>query len=96
MPTRDTPWPAGTPCWADLSVPDLPKAVEFYSAVLGWSLVNSGEEFGNYHIAQVNGQAAAGVGPVMAEGQPSFWTLYIASDDRVIALRFEGELSRRG
>jgi uncharacterized protein len=81
MPTRDTPWPNGTPCWADLSVPDVPKAVEFYSAVLGWSLVDSGEEFGHYHIAQVNGQAAAGVGPVMAEGQPSYWTLYIASDD---------------
>lgn len=81
MPTRDTPWPPGTPCWADLPVPDLPKAVEFYSAVLGWSLVNSGEEFGNYHIAQVNGRAAAGVGPIMAEGQPTFWTLYMASDD---------------
>ena len=81
MSIRDTTWPAGTPCWADLSVPDLPKAVEFYSAVLGWSLVDSGEEFGHYHIAQVKGHAAAGVGPVMAEGQPSFWTLYIASDD---------------
>ena len=64
MPTRDTTWPAGTPCWADLSVPDVPKAVEFYSAVLGWSLVDSGEEFGHYHIAQVNGHAAAGVGPI--------------------------------
>lgn len=81
MSTRDTTWPAGTPCWADLSVPDVPKAVEFYGAVLGWSLVDSGEAFGHYHIAQVKGHAAAGIGPVMAEGQPSFWTLYIASDD---------------
>ena len=68
MPTRDTTWPAGTPCWADLAVPDVPKAVEFYSAVLGWSLVDSGEEFGHYHIAQVEGHAAAGVGPTMAGG----------------------------
>ncbi len=91
MPTRDTPWPAGTPSWADLSVPDLPKAVEFYSAVLGWTLVDSGDEFGNYHIAQVNGHAAAGVGPVMAEGQPSFWTLYIASDDADATAKLVGE-----
>ena len=63
MPTRDTAWPAGTPCWADLAVPDLPKAVEFYSGVLGWSLVDTGEEYGHYHFAQVNGYTAAGVGP---------------------------------
>ena len=81
MPTRDTPWPAGTPCWVDLSVADLPNAVEFYSSVLGWTLVDMGEEFGHYHIAQVDGRAAAGIGPVMAEGQPSFWTVYLATDD---------------
>jgi uncharacterized protein len=81
MPTRDTPWPAGTPCWVDLSAPDLPKAVEFYSSVLGWSLVDKGEEFGHYYIAEVGGRAAAGIGPVMQEGQPSFWTVYLATDD---------------
>lgn len=91
MTTRDTPWPAGTPSWADLSVPDLPKAVEFYSAVLGWTLIDSGDEFGNYHIAQVNGHAAAGVGPIMAEGQPSFWTLYIASEDADATAKLIGE-----
>ena len=81
MPTRDTPWPAGTPCWVDLSTPDLPKAVEFYSTVLGWTLVDKGEEFGHYHIAEVDGRAAAGIGPVMEEGQPSFWTVYLATED---------------
>lgn len=81
MPTRDTPWPPGTPCWVDLSVPDLPKAVAFYSSVLGWTMVDSGAEYGNYHIAHVDGRAAAGVGPLMQEGQPSFWTVYIASDN---------------
>jgi predicted enzyme related to lactoylglutathione lyase len=91
MPTRDTPWPAGSPSWADLSVPDLPKAIEFYSPVLGWTLVDSGEEFGHYSIAQVDGRAAAGIGPVMAEGQPSFWTLYIASDDADATAKLVGE-----
>lgn len=91
MPTQETQWPAGTPCWADLSVPDLPRGVAFYAAVLGWSLVDSGEEFGNYHIAQVDGRAAAGVGPVMQEGQPSFWTIYIASDDADATVKLVGE-----
>ena len=81
MPTRDTPWPAGTPCWVDLSSPDLPKAVEFYSSVLGWTLVDKGEEFGSYHIAEVDGRPAAGIGPVMSAEQPSVWTVYLATDD---------------
>lgn len=81
MTHRDTPWPAGAPCWVDLSVPDVPAATTFYGAVLGWTFVDSGEEFGGYHIAQVDGRAASGIGPVMAEGQPSFWTVYLASDD---------------
>lgn len=81
MATRDTPWPAGTPCWVDLAVPDVPRAAEFYAAVLGWTLVDSGAEFGHYRIAHVDGRAAAGLGPVVQEGQPSSWTVYLASDD---------------
>ncbi|AEA26108.1 VOC family protein [Pseudonocardia benzenivorans] len=81
MATHEGQWKAGTPCWVDLNVPDVPTATAFYSAVLGWSFVDTGAEFGNYQIAQVDGRAAAGIGPIMQEGQPSFWTLYLASDD---------------
>jgi uncharacterized protein len=31
--TRDTRWPAGTPCWVDVSVDDVPKAIAFYQAL---------------------------------------------------------------
>jgi predicted enzyme related to lactoylglutathione lyase len=81
MSHRDTPWPAGTPCWVDLAAPDLTVATEFYGAVIGWSFVDSGEEFGHYTIAQTGGRAAAAIGPVMQEGQPSVWTVYLATDD---------------
>lgn len=91
MPTRENPWPAGTPCWADVSVPDLTRGVEFYSSVMGWTTVDSGEEFAHYHIAQVDGRAAAGVGPVMAEDQPSGWTLYLASDDADATVKLAAE-----
>lgn len=81
MATRETPWPAGTPCWADITVPDVEAGTAFYAAVLGWEFVDTGEQFGHYRIAQVGGRAAAGMGPVMVEGAPPAWTLYLASDD---------------
>lgn len=81
MPIRDDPWPAGTPCWADIAFRDLPAAKEFYAAVLGWQYVETGEEFGNYNIAQVEGRAVAGMGPIMEEDWPTAWTMYLASDD---------------
>lgn len=81
MTRRSTPWPAGTPCWADLAVPDVAAAGSFYSAVLGWTLEEAGPEFGGYVMATVDGAAAAGIGPVQAEGQPAAWTLYFASAD---------------
>lgn len=81
MPHRDSPWPAGTPCWVDLAVPDLPAAVAFYREVIGWEFVDSGAEFGHFHVARTNGRAAAGIGPVMSEDQPAAWTVYLAVDD---------------
>ncbi|MGE3287398.1 MAG: VOC family protein [Pseudonocardia sp.] len=91
MPTRSEPWPHGTPCWVDLSVPDVAAAVEFYGALLGWTAVDSGEEMGHYHICSVGDRAAAGIGPIMQEGQPSAWTVYLASDDADATVKAIGE-----
>jgi predicted enzyme related to lactoylglutathione lyase len=81
MSTRTSPWPAGVPCWTDLTVPDVAAASAFYARVLGWELTDSGEEYGGYRIATVRGSAVAGIGPQMGEGSPAAWTLYLASDD---------------
>jgi uncharacterized protein len=80
MPVRDTPWPAGTPCWVEVAVPDVIAATAFYGAVLGWSFVDSGEAHGHY-LAQVDGRAAAGIGPAAEGSGPSAWTVYLATDD---------------
>jgi predicted enzyme related to lactoylglutathione lyase len=48
---------------------------------MGWSFVDSGAEFGHYNICQVNGHAAAAIGPKQDANQPSAWTVYLASDD---------------
>jgi predicted enzyme related to lactoylglutathione lyase len=91
MPTRTDPWPPGTPCWVDLSVPDLAAAKEFYGAVFGWSFFDSGEEFGHYQICQVGGRAAAAIGPCQSESQPTVWTVYVASDDADGTAKLIGE-----
>lgn len=80
MSIRTSPWPASVPCWADLTVPDVTAGKDFYAAVLGWSYADTGDEFGGYSIAQVDGAAAAGIGPLPDGGAPA-WTLYFASDD---------------
>jgi predicted enzyme related to lactoylglutathione lyase len=81
MPTRSEPWPAGTPCWVDLGAPDVAASTAFYGAVLGWSFVDTGAEFGHYNICQVNGHAAAAIDPKQDPNQPTAWTVYLASDD---------------
>jgi predicted enzyme related to lactoylglutathione lyase len=81
MPTRDIPWPPGTPCWTDLGTPDLDAAKAFYTAVLGWTYVGGEPEYGGYARAQRNGHDAAGVGPQMIPDDPPRWTTYFATDD---------------
>src|SRR3954452_22433255 len=81
MSRRTSPWPPGMPCWADLTVPDVAVAKDFYAAVLGWAFQDSGEEYGGYAIAQAGGAAAAGVGPPQQPATPAAWTLYMASED---------------
>jgi predicted enzyme related to lactoylglutathione lyase len=79
---RDTPWPDGTPCWVDLGVSDIPKAISFYSSQFGWDIEHGGAEVGGYSIARLDGRQVAAVGPVMGPpGTPSAWTTYFASSD---------------
>jgi hypothetical protein len=86
MSLRTSPWPAGVPCWVDISVPDIERAKEFYAAVLGWSYAGGDAQFGGYVTAQVRGAAAAGIGPRMDEADgPASWTMYFAADDAAAA-----------
>jgi uncharacterized protein len=82
MVTRDTAWPAGTPCWIDIGVADLPKAKAFYGALFGWQIIDGPPEAGGYSICEIDGKQVAGIGPKMGPADmPTFWTTYIASDD---------------
>jgi uncharacterized protein len=80
--TRDTPWPAGTPCWVDLGVSDIPKAISYYTAQFGWTIEQGEPETGGYSIANLDGRTVAGIGPKMGPPEaPSAWTTYIATED---------------
>jgi uncharacterized protein len=81
MVTRDTPWPAGTPCWVDISVPDLEKARKFYGELLGWTTEVGAAEFANYTNASVDGRLVAGLVPQQDAAQPVAWTTYLATED---------------
>jgi uncharacterized protein len=79
--TRDTRWPAGTPCWVDVGADDVPKAIAFYRALFGWDIELGGPEVGGYSIAHQDGRIVAGVSPKMGPpGAPSVWTTYLATD----------------
>ena len=82
MVTRDTPWPDGTPCWVDLGTTDIPKAIRFYSRVLGWEAEQGGPEMGGYARARLGGRNVAGIGPNMSQPTaPSAWATYLAAAD---------------
>jgi uncharacterized protein len=81
MPTRDTAWPAGTPCWVDYNAADVEAAKTFYAAVLGWDYTQGQPEFGGYFTCLTKGLGAAGMMPQMEASQPSAWTTYFATDD---------------
>lgn len=81
MPTRDTPWPAGTPCWVDYGAADMDAAKAFYSAILGWDYDGGAPEFGGYTTCQAKGLPAAGMGPQQNPADAPSWTTYFATDD---------------
>ncbi len=83
MTIKTEAWPAGTPAWADLNVPDRSVAKSFYSELFGWEFTpDDTEETGFYSLAMVNGQPAAGLGQAPPEaGVPTVWTTYLGTGD---------------
>lgn len=81
MTIRDTPWPAGTPCWVDLMTTDQPAAREFYAGLFGWDIEVGGEETGHYGMASVGGRNVAGIGGMMGMEHPPVWNTYLATPD---------------
>ncbi len=79
MITADT---NNAPDWVDLTTPGVERAVEFYSALLGWDVEKTATPLGDYYIATERGHQVAGL---MEQNQniagPPTWTMYINVDD---------------
>jgi predicted enzyme related to lactoylglutathione lyase len=78
-----TAYEPGTPSWVDLTTTDPGAAKAFYGELFGWEAEDAGpaEETGGYAMFKLRGKQVAGVGPVMAEGQPATWSTYVSTDD---------------
>lgn len=71
----------GAPCWADVSLSDVPAGQRFYSELFGWSYADRGAEFDHYQMALRDGRYAAGLMETMDAAMPNAWTVYFASPD---------------
>lgn len=81
MPTRDTPWPDGTPCWVDYNAPNIDAVKAFYSDVFGWTYAGGEPEYGGYLTGLTHGREAAGIAPQQDPSVPPQWTTYFATGD---------------
>lgn len=88
MPTRDTPFAPGTPCWVDLLTSDIAIATAFYGNLLGWTAdePNPDPQFGGYVNLRSDGHVVAGLMPKPAEvaemaAMPDVWSTYISTED---------------
>jgi uncharacterized protein len=74
--------PNGRPCWVDLGVPDLRRAVDFYTALFGWEIVAGPPETGGYSQCLLDGRPVAAIAPSQDPAAEAFqWTVYFAADD---------------
>ena len=77
-----TAYAPGTPCWVDVTSPDLDATIAFYSGLFGWNADRDPRpEAGGYTMFSLNGKHVAAASPPQQEGMPPVWTTYIASDD---------------
>lgn len=82
MTAASNPWPAGSPCWLDIMVPDVDRTSSFYAGLLGWEVAEPEGDNG-YRMATLDGAPVAGFSPTMpgADDAPVQWVPYLATDD---------------
>lgn len=71
----------GVPSWTDVGVPDIPRAVEFYTALFGWEAEDQGPDAGGYVMFSLDGVSVAGMGPQQNPEAPPLWATYVTVTD---------------
>lgn len=79
----------GTPCWIDTLQPDVPAAMRFYGALLGWEFEAPapmpGQLEGEYVVARIGDRTVGGIGQAPA-GSPAVWTMFVGVAELEAAL----------
>jgi hypothetical protein len=92
MTKLTTNHPNGSPCWVDLGVPDLRRAIDFYTALFGWEINEGPAETGGYSMCLVDGSPVAAIARSQEPDAGSFWwTVYFAADDVAATAKLAGE-----
>ncbi len=77
-----TEYETGTPCWIDVTSPDLDATIAFYSGLFGWEADRDPRpEAGGYTMFSLKGKHVAAASPPQQEDTPPYWTTYLASAD---------------
>lgn len=75
----------GAPCWYELATArgQLPRAGEFYAALLGWQISDSGMAGFSYHLARMDDRMTAGLMEIPEDvaAMPPTWTIYFEARD---------------
>jgi predicted enzyme related to lactoylglutathione lyase len=81
MTRLTTTHPPGSPCWADIGVPDLRRAMDFYTALFGWEINEGPPETGRYSMCLVDGSPVAALAPSDPDATSYWWNVYFATED---------------
>jgi predicted enzyme related to lactoylglutathione lyase len=81
----------GEPSWVDIGTTDVKGAIDFYTALFGWTHLDFGPEAGGYGVFLRDGKRVAGIGPATDPGRGTSWSTYLATADAdATAARVEG------
>jgi uncharacterized protein len=87
MGRREQGYTVGTPCWVDLTTPDVEGAIAFYGALHGWTARAAME---GYWYFEHEGAAVGGLSGLddaqRAAGMPPAWSMYVRTDDAAATL----------
>lgn len=74
---------AGHCRWIELATTDAPAARQFYTSLLGWKSDSSMPmgAAGDYLFVECEGNAIGAINPMIREGQPPMWLLYLGVDE---------------
>jgi predicted enzyme related to lactoylglutathione lyase len=73
----------GTLCWADLSTPDVKRAADFYSGLLGWKIIADEKDPSGYLHIKNGEDFIGGIPPskLRQPGVPPHWLPYFQVSD---------------